>query len=172
MCVSSKPRCRSDLLDASKRALTFGVRVQRVVAVRMLIIGNRPLIPTAAHRQRVDDRDLAGTIAFRISSHVQHEEAMFEPGVVRNVRLLLQVAAAIRSEPPATHRTGGSPRRHDRARQYRSRSRISGLPSSRVLRQERRRTDAPGHTHRPSRNNPVRSGSPRARRQDEARSCS
>ena len=73
-----------------QRALTFGIRIQRIVAVRMLIIGNRPLIPTTAHRQCVDDRDIAGTIAFRISSDVQHEKAMLEPGVMRNIWLLFE----------------------------------------------------------------------------------
>ena len=73
-----------------KRTLAFGVRVQRVVAVWVLIVGNRPFIPTTAHRQRVDNRNLARTVAFRISSHIQHEEAMFETSVVRYVRLLFQ----------------------------------------------------------------------------------
>ena len=77
-------------LGGVQRALAFGIRIQRVIAIRMLIIGNRPLIPTTAHRQRVDDRNIAGTIAFRISGDVQHEKAVLEPGVVRNVRLLFK----------------------------------------------------------------------------------
>lgn len=48
------------------------------------------LIPTTAHRQRVDDRNIASTIAFRISGNVQHEKAVLEPGVVCNVRLLFK----------------------------------------------------------------------------------
>ena len=80
----------SFILGSVQRTLTFGIRIQRVIAIRMLIIGNRPLIPTTAHRQRVDDRNIASTIAFRISGNVQHEKAVLEPGVVCNVRLLFK----------------------------------------------------------------------------------
>lgn len=71
-----------------KRALTFGVGVERVVSVRMLVGGYRAGVPLPAHRQGIDDGDAPGTVAFRVSGDVQHEPAMFEGGVMRHVRLL------------------------------------------------------------------------------------
>ena len=90
-------------------ALTFSVRFQRIVAIRMLIVGNRAVIPTAAHRQRIDDRNVAGTIAFRISGDIQHEEPMLETGVVSHIRLLFQtLEQSDLSRRPLVEQTGPS----------------------------------------------------------------
>ena len=77
-------------LGLVQRALPLGISLQRILAIRMTLVGNRTIIPTLAHRHRIDNRDIAGTVTLRITGNIQHEKAVLETRVMRNIRLLLQ----------------------------------------------------------------------------------